>query len=62
MVHTSDYRLCLQAAKTDSNFFEPIPTLHARALVGGEARVGQIFGVLQGRLAVVMPLKLGRVC
>jgi hypothetical protein len=45
MEHTSGYRLCLQAAKTESSIFEPIPTLHDRALVGGEARVVQIFGV-----------------
>jgi hypothetical protein len=52
MEHTSGYRLCLQAAKIDSNFFKLIPTLHGRALVGDEAGVGQIFGVHQGRLAV----------
>ena len=62
MEHTSGYRLCLQAGTTESDIFELIPSLHGRALVGGEARVVQIFGVHQGRLAVVMPRKLGRVC
>jgi len=52
MEHTSGYRLCLQAGTTESDIFELIPSLHGRALVGGEARVVQIFGVHQGRLAV----------